>query len=72
MANMIDKITVSLDGIVLVREITDAGEYHRTSYAPGQDISEASEQVKEVCASAWTPEIIAAYQADSAKAIKGA
>jgi len=72
MANTIDKITVSPDGIVMVREITDAGGYHRSAFHPGQDVSDQPQEIQEACANAWTAEVIAAYQADSAKAIIGA
>jgi len=72
MANTIDKITVSPDGIVMVREITDAGGYYRSAFHPGQDVSDQPQEIQEACANAWTSEIIAAYQADSAKAIIGA
>jgi hypothetical protein len=67
----IDQITVTESGIVLYREVTRVIEdgkeiaktYHRTSLTPGQDIAGQPEKVIAVCNAAWSPEIIAAYQA---------
>lgn len=67
----VDQITVTESGIVLYREVTRVIEdgreiaktYHRTSLTPGQDIAGQPEKVIAVCNAAWTPEIIAAYQA---------
>ena len=66
----IDQITVTENGIVLVREATRilkdgvqiAQTFHRWSFAPGQDVSEMPENVKAICDTAWTPEVIEAYQ----------
>ena len=70
----INEITVTENGTVLYREatrITRDGEqiaqtYHRTSLTPGQDITDQPAQVAAICAVAWTPEVIAAYQAEQA------
>jgi hypothetical protein len=67
----IDQITVTENGIVLVREVTriveDGAEisksYHRLSYEPGQDITSAPENVQAICAAAWTPAVVDAYRA---------
>ena len=67
----IDQITVTENGIVLYREATrimeDVNEisktYHRTSLTPGQDLTGQPDNVVAICNVAWTPEIIAAYQA---------
>ena len=67
----IDQITVTENGIVLYREATrimeDGNElsktYHRTSLTPGQDIAAAPQKVQDICNTAWTPEVVAAYQA---------
>ena len=67
----VDQITVTESGIVLYREVTRVIEdgkeiaktYHRTSLTPGQDIAGQPEKVIAVCNAAWSPEIIAAYQA---------
>ena len=37
--------------------------YHRSSYAPGSDVSAAAAEVQAVAAALWTPEVVAAYQA---------
>ena len=68
---VVDQITVTENGIVLYREVTRVIEdgkeiaktYHRTSLTPGQDIAGQPEKVIAVCNAAWSPEIIAAYQA---------
>jgi hypothetical protein len=72
---VIDQITVTENGIVLYREATrimEDGEqlsqtYHRTSLTPGQDIADQPANVVAICNVAWTPEVIAAYQAQLAK-----
>jgi DNA-binding transcriptional LysR family regulator len=68
---VIDQITVTENGIVLFREATrileDGAEiskkYHRSSLTPGQDLSGVPANVAAICNVAWTPEVIAAYQA---------
>jgi hypothetical protein len=67
----IDQITVTENGIVLVREATrimeDSKElsktYHRLSFAPSSDVSAQPQNVQDICNVAWTQEIITAYQA---------
>jgi DNA-binding transcriptional LysR family regulator len=67
----IDQITVTENGIVLYREATTILEdgvelsktYHRSSLTPGQDLAGVPENVAAICNVAWTPEVIAAYQA---------
>jgi hypothetical protein len=68
---VVDQITVTENGIVLYREATRIIEdgavltqtYHRTSLTPGQDLTDQPEKVVAICNTAWTPEVIAAYQA---------
>ena len=68
---IIDQITVTEKGIVFVREVTRIMEdgkeiskqYHRTSFAPVDDVSGQPQNVQDICNVAWTPEVIAAYQA---------
>lgn len=68
---LIDKIEVTENGIVQVREATRisrdgeqiAQTYHRWTLSPGQDVSDQPANVQSICQAAWTPEIIAAYQA---------
>ena len=72
---VIDQITVTENGIVLYREATRIMEdgsiisttYHRTSLTPGQDIADQPQKVQDICNAAWTPEVIAAYEAQLAK-----
>jgi hypothetical protein len=67
----IDQITVTENGVILYREVTHIFEngvelsktYHRSSLVPGQDISAVPANVQAICNAAWTPEVIAAYQA---------
>ena len=71
----IDQITVTENGIVLYREATRIIEdekqlsetYHRTSLTPGQDLTGQPAAVTAICNVAWTPEVIAAYQAQIAE-----
>jgi DNA-binding transcriptional LysR family regulator len=68
---VIDQITVTENGIVLYREATRIMEdgqqlsqtYHRTSLTPAQDLTGQPANVVAICNVAWTPEVIAAYQA---------
>ena len=67
----VDQITVTENGIVLYREATRIMEdgnqisqtYHRTSLTPAQDLTGIPANVVAICNAAWTPEVIAAYQA---------
>jgi hypothetical protein len=67
----VDNITVTENGIVLFREATRIMEdgkelsktYHRSSITPGQDLTDVPANVVAICNVAWTPEVIAAYQA---------
>ena len=68
---VIDQITVVENGTVLYREATRIMEdgkeltktYHRSSLTPGQDLTDQPEKVVAICNTAWTPEVIAAYEA---------
>jgi hypothetical protein len=40
--------------------------YHRTSLTPAQDLTGQPANVVAICNVAWTPEVIAAYQAQVA------
>jgi DNA-binding transcriptional LysR family regulator len=67
----VDQITVTENGIVLYREATRIMEdgkqlsqtFHRTSLTPGQDLTGQPTNVQAICNAAWTPEVIAAYEA---------
>jgi DNA-binding transcriptional LysR family regulator len=68
---VVDQITVTENGTVLYREATRvlrdgeqiAQTYHRTSLTPGQDLTGQPINVVAICNAAWTPEVVAAYQA---------
>ena len=68
---IVDQITVTENGIVLYREATRIMEngnqlsqtYHRSSLTPAQDLTGVPDNVVAICNAAWTPEVIAAYQA---------
>ena len=68
---VIDQITVQENGIILYREATRIMEdgkeltktYHRTSLTPGQDLTGQPEKVVAIAQAAWTPEVVAAYEA---------
>ena len=76
---VVDQITVTENGIVLVRETTTIKEdgvelskkYHRTSFAPEQDLTDQPANVAAICNVAWTPEVIAAYKAQVEKSKLG-
>jgi len=67
----VDQITVTENGIVLYREATRIMEdgkqlsqtYHRLSLTPGQDLTGVPANVVAHCNTAWTADVIAAYQA---------
>ena len=71
---VVDQITVTENGIVLYREATRIMEdgnqisqtYHRTSLTPAQDLTGVPANVVAICNTAWTTEVIAAYQAQVA------
>jgi len=73
-STLVDQITVTENGIVLFREATRILEdgvelsktFHRSSLQPGQDISGVPANVQAICNVAWTPEVIAAFQAAQA------
>jgi len=68
---VVDQITVTENGIVLYREATRilkdgeqiAQTFHRTSLTPAQDLTGQPANVVAICNAAWTPAVIAAYQA---------
>ena len=70
----VDQITVTENGIVLYREATRVVEngneiaktYHRTSLTPAQDLTGVPANVVAICNTAWTAEVVAAYQAQVA------
>ena len=75
---VIDQITVCENGIILYRETTRIMEdgnqisqtYHRSSLTPSQDLTGVPANVVAICNTAWTAEVIAAYQAAQAAAAR--
>jgi hypothetical protein len=75
---VVDQITVTENGIVLYREATRIIEdgkvltqtYHRSSLIPGQNLDGQPANVAAICNTAWTPEVISAYQAQQAAALE--
>jgi hypothetical protein len=71
---VIDKVEVVENGTLQVREVTRiledgkqlSSSYHRWSFAPGSDVSGQPANVQAIAAAAWTPEVIAAYEAQVA------
>ena len=71
----VDQITVTENGIVLYREATRIMEdgnqisqtYHRSSLTPAQDLTGVPANVVAICNTAWTAEVVAAYQAEQAR-----
>jgi hypothetical protein len=74
---VVDQITVTENGIILYREATriieDGKEltktYHRSSLTPGQDLTGQPANVQAIAQAAWTPEVIAAYEAAQAESL---
>ena len=72
---VVDQITVQENGIVLYREATRIMEdgvqlsqtYHRSSLTPGQDLTGVPANVVAHCNTAWTADVVAAYQAAQAE-----
>jgi hypothetical protein len=68
----VDQITVTENGTVLYREATRIMEddveisktFHRTSLAPGQDLTGVPDSVVAICNTAWTDAVVASYQAE--------
>ena len=70
-STVIDQITVTENGIILYREATSFLEdgvaitktYHRSSLTPGQNLTGVPANVVAHCNTAWTADVVAAYQA---------
>ena len=71
---VIDQITVNEGGAVMFREATRimrgdkliAQSFHRSILFPGQDLTGVPAQVVAIAQAAWTPDVVAAYQAQQA------
>ena len=72
---VIDQITVTENGTILYREATRIMEdgvqlsqtYHRSSLTPGQDLTGVPANVVAHCNTAWTADVVAAYEAAQAE-----
>jgi len=73
---VVDQTTVTENGTVLYREATRIIEdgvqltqtYHRSSLTPSQDLTGVPANVAAICNTAWTTEVITAYEAAQAAA----
>ena len=54
--------------IISKDDVEVARSYHRSVYGPGDDISEAPQEVKDVAGALWTAAVTSAYQASIAEA----
>ena len=70
--NTVDQITVSENGTIFYREARRVFEngvliagplYHRSTRTPGANLDGVPAQVAAMAQFVWTPEVIAAYQA---------
>ena len=75
-----DKIEIVENGTLQVRQRIDifddanpsiimASNYHRNSFSPADDLTGQDAKVVAIANAEWTPEVIAAYQAQQAKAL---
>ena len=56
-------IGVRRSDVVLKDGVELARSYHRSLFNPGADVSSEVQEVQDVAAAVWTPEVIAAYEA---------
>ncbi|PWR24586.1 hypothetical protein DKG74_07210 [Zavarzinia aquatilis] len=56
---MIDRHPI---GPIQIREIDEAGDYHRRVILPGADISAEPAEVQAACADHWTAERVAVWK----------
>jgi hypothetical protein len=67
----IDKIEIVSNGVIQVREATTifkddeyvARSYRRWCFAPGADVSEMPQNVKDIAKTTWTKQVIDGYKA---------
>jgi hypothetical protein len=68
---VLDQVMVTTDGTLQCRQATRIMEdgkeltktYHRFTLIPGQDLTDQPEKVVAIAQAAWTPEVVAAYEA---------
>ncbi|PWR24992.1 hypothetical protein [Zavarzinia aquatilis] len=63
---LIDLIERHTLGPIQLREVDEAGDYHRRVISPGADVSGETPEVQAACAEHWTPERVAAWLAAQA------
>lgn len=72
--NVVDMIEVTQNGVIQIRERNDiiddatpntiiASTFHRTSLIPGASLDNQTSRVVAIANAVWTPEVIAAYEA---------
>jgi hypothetical protein len=63
----INLIETHATGVVMIRFVAKEDgkddEYIRSSFEPGQDVSDQPQEIQDACAAAWTPEVLAAWEA---------
>ena len=67
---IIDRIEIESDGVVRVRYaniierdgIEAAKTYLRETFVPGQDVSHKEQQIRDICATTWTAQVIQDYK----------
>lgn len=55
-------VFVQTNTVVMRDGVEIATTPHRTSFVPGSDVSGQLQQVQDICAAVWTPEVIAAFE----------
>jgi|TARA_B100000073_G_scaffold165831_1_gene137299 hypothetical protein len=53
--------------IVLKDDVEVGRSYHRSSFAPGSDVSGEVQEVQDIAAAVWTDAVVAEYQANLAE-----
>ena len=66
---ILDELTFGGDfRIAQLRYVTEDGGYFRRSLSPGDDLSDLPDVVRAKIEAEWTPEVVAAYIAETTKA----
>jgi len=55
-------VQVRLVGPIIKNGKVIGQKYHRSTFYPGQDVTNQLEAVQAFCSEAWTPKVIAAYE----------
>ena len=67
---VIDSINIIEDGQMQIRQATKIMEdgkeisktYHRWCLAPGQDVTDQIDKVKDITNTVWTPDVVSAFK----------